>query len=749
MFDTPLLRAVNLSIALLLIAICGAVYWYGWRPLGQTSGDLQAGVSAPASISRDAFGVPHIRAANVDDALFLEGYAMAQDRLWQMDGMRRSAAGELAEVVGAPALESDRLARRFGLARIAQQQEPSLSLGDRAQIAAFARGVNEYIDTHRNSLPLEFALLRYDPRPWTVADTILAGLEMYRQLTSSWRAEIEKLQMREGGDRAKVDFLMPAAAATAPQPGSNAWAISGARSSTGKPILANDPHLEFSLPSPWYLVHLEAPGLNVTGATIVGIPGVVTGHNDRIAWGITNLEFDVQDLYLEDIDLQTGRYMFQGQPQQARLERDVITVKNGQPVPLGTWITRHGPVFVNDGGRQYSLRWTAAEPGGIAFPFLDIDRAQNWTEFLTAIGRFAGPGQNFVYADADGNIGYHATGRLPVRTKCAGDVPVDGASGECEWAGTVPFEQLPQAFNPPSGIIATANQNPFPSQDAAAKPAGAKSTVAKEAAPFLVNGNFAPPYRVKQIRALLASRAKWQPEDMLHVQTDVYSAFHQFLAKQIVTAWDRKKANSQPNADAIAELRKWDGQMKKDAPAPLLVTLTYDELRKAIAEKASPKSGNTFTRSAATASIQRLLTERPPDWFADYDALILSSFDAAVKAGIQREGSKISRWEYGLYQPLRIENPVEGRLPLIGKYFNIGPVSFGGSPTSIQQYTGRLGPSLRIVSNLGDLDHSFANLATGANPSSVFRATIKISGTRITRGAGCPCNSAKWTRRTC
>jgi len=712
-FNTPLLRAINLSIALLLIAICGAVYWYGWRPLGETSGTITAGVSAPATISRDALGIPHIRAASVEDALYLEGYAMAQDRLWQMDGMRRIAAGELAEIAGPAALENDRQARRLRIRRIAEQQQQTLAPAERAQIAAFARGVNEYINTHRTSLPLEFTLLGYDPRPWVISDTILAGLEMHRQLTSSWRAELEKLQMLEGGDRAKVEFLMPTAVATAPQPGSNAWAISGAHSATGKPILANDPHLEFSLPSPWYLVHLEAPGLNVTGATIIGIPGVVTGHNDRIAWGITNLEFDVQDLYREEIDLQTGRYMFQGRQEQARLERDVIVVKGAQPVPLASWVTRHGPVFIDEGGQEYSLRWTAAEPGGLTFPFLDIDRAHNWPEFVAAIGRFAGPGQNFVYADADGNIGYHATGRLPERTKCAGDIPSNGASGDCEWAGYIPFDQLPQAFNPPSGIIATANQNPFASPQADKKETDKKSP----APPFLVNGNFAPPYRVRQIRALLESRAKWQPDEMLRIETDVYSAFHQFLAKQILAAWDRKKSGS-PSASAestaaIAELRKWDGQMKKDAAAPLIVWLTYEELRKAIAQRAAPKMGNNYTRATATASVERLLTERPPDWFADYDAMILASFNTAINNGVNREGSRISRWEYGLYQPLRIVNAVDGRLPLIGKYFNIGPVSFGGSPVSVQQYTGRLGPSLRIVNNLGDLDHSFANLVTG------------------------------------
>lgn len=707
---------MNAIIAVLLIAFGVAVYWYAWRPLGEISGNITAGISGPATISRDAIGVPHIRAANVEDALFLEGYAMAQDRLWQMDGLRRRAAGELAEIAGPAAVEADRESRRVRMRRVAEEQERRLSTGDRETIAAFARGVNEYIESHRTRLPLEFTLLRYDPRPWTIADTVLAGLEMYRELTPGWRAEINKLHALEVGDPAKVEFLFPSAAPTAPQPGSNAWALSGAHTSTGKPVLANDPHLDYAIPSPWYLVHMEAPGMNVTGATIIGIPGVVTGHNDRIAWGLTNLEFDVQDLYREQIDLNTGRYLFQGHEEQARLERDVIAVKGAPSIQIATWVTRHGPVFISDGGRQYSIRWTASEPGGMTFPFVDVDRARNWPEFTTAIGRYAGPAQNFVYADVDGNIGYHATGRLPVRRKCAGDVPSDGASGECEWDGYIPFERLPQAFNPPSGIIATANQNPFSAPaDPGKDPKSADTEKVKDSdGTFLVNGNFAPPYRVRQIRALLQSKAKWKPDEMLRVQTDVYSSFHQFLAKQILRAWDRKKekAPKQQSVDAIDQLRRWDGEMKKDAAAPMIVTLAYNELRKAVGERAAPKFDAGYER-ISSASIGRLLTEHPAGWFADYDALLLRSLDRGVQAGVQREGSKISRWEYGNFQPLAIDHPVDGRLPLIGKYFDIGPVPFGGSPVSIVQYTGRIGPSLRIVDNLGDLDRSLANLVTG------------------------------------
>jgi len=518
----------------LLVAFLAAVYWFAWRALPQTSGEISAPIGGNATITRDALGVPHINAASWEDAIFLQGYAMAQDRLWQMDAMRRRASGELAEVAGAAVISSDQEARRFRLRRLAEQHEKTLTTEERAVFAAFARGVNHYVRTHRGRLPMEFTILHYDPRPWTVRDSILAGLEMYRFLTPNWRAELAKMHMLEQGDREKIEFLFPARTGGEPQPGSNAWAISGAHSATGKPILANDPHLEITMPSPWYLVHLQAPGLDVTGGSIVGLPTVIVGHNRRIAWGLTNLEFDVQDLYREQIDLQTGRYLYQGKAEQARLEREVIAVDGAQPQPATLWVTRHGPIFVNDQGQTYAMRWVAAEPGGFAFPFLDVNRAGTWDEFRGAVARFAGPAQNFIYADVDGNIGYQAGGRLPVRKNCKGDVPTDGSAGECEWEGYVPFEQLPSAFNPVSGVIASANQNTFPLNT-----------------PFKVNGNFAPPYRVQQIRDLLTSKPKWKSEEMISIQTDVYSAFHDFLAHQVVAAFDHQKPARQELADAV------------------------------------------------------------------------------------------------------------------------------------------------------------------------------------------------------
>lgn len=698
-FHTPLLRAINLSIAVLLLAIVAAVYWYGWRPLPKTSGTLRAPISARATITRDQRGIPHISAGSWQDAIFLQGYAAAQDRLFQMDALRRLAAGQLAEVAGKSALDSDEDSHRWRMERIAEAQEHQLTPGSREFLAAYARGVNYFIETHRHSLPPEFAILHYDPRPWSVRDSLLVILQMYRLLTGTWREEMSKYDMLVNGDQAKVDFLYPRRTGSEVQPGSNAWAVSGARSASGKPVLANDPHLDWNLPSEWLLVHLQAPDLDVAGAALPGVPGVIIGHNRRIAWGVTNLGFDVQDLFRERIDLQTGRYLYQGRIQQALLEHDAILVKGQAPEQFDMWITHHGPIFLTEGGASYAMQWMAASDGPLDIPLLQMDRAQDWDQFKTALAAFPGPAQNFVYADAGGNIGYHVAGRLPIRKDCPSDIPLDGTSDQCDWRGVIPFDELPQVYDPPSGMIVTANQNPFPADYS-----------------YQVDGRFGSNYRAKQIRARLESQPKWQAKDMLAVQKDVYSAFSHFLAGQILAAWDKlPEPRRQPGLrPAVELLRSWNGQMEKGTAAPLVAALAYDQLRDAVANRASPGHAvNYQTSYLAPEMIERLLRQRPADWFTDYDALLLKSLADGVAAGEKLQGSKLGRWDYGQYNRLEVDNPVLGKIPLIGSYFDIGPVPMSGSSTTVKQTTRRLGPSMRMVVDLGNLDDSVINITAG------------------------------------
>ena len=696
------LRYFNIAVVVALAAAGLAYYWFVERAAPQVSGTLQAPVSARAHVMRDALGVPHIAAATLEDALVLQGYVTAQDRLWQMDGLRRAAAGRLAEVFGPALLEMDRETRRFRLERIAERQEAELPADDRAALAAYARGVNAFIAAHRSRLPLEFTLLRYDPRPWTIHDSLLIGLFMYRNLGSSWRNELQKAQLLEGGDRAKVDFLFSGRLSGGVSPGSNAWALAGARTASGRPLLANDPHLEYSLPGLWHAVHLQAPGLEVAGVALPGAPGVILGRNDRIAWGATALQFDVEDLYIERFNPQNGAYVFEGKLEQARLEREVIPVQDGRGVEFSVWVTRHGPVL-RDGARFLAVRWAAAEPG-FAYPFLEIDRARNFQEFTAALSRYSGPALNFIYAGADGDIALQVAGRLPIRKTYDGDVPVDGSSGQYEWQGFIPFDQLPRVYNPPSGLVVSANQNPFPA-----------------GYPYRVSGNFASPYRAVQIGNLLSARKNWRAQEMAVVQKDVYSAFSQFLARQVVAAYDRRGVASPQLAGAVRALRSWNGQMET-GPAPFIATLVFQHLRKALAERAAPGKGLEYDVPAAVgissvqvapAVVETLLRQRPPDWFPDYDQVLLRAFLDAAEEGERMLGRDASKWDYGRYNQLLIAHPVFGRLPFVAKYFNLGPLEQSGSGTTVKQTTRRLGPSMRMAVDLSDPGDSRLTLLAG------------------------------------
>jgi penicillin amidase len=420
------------------------------------------------------------------------------------------------------------------------------------------------------------------------------------------------------------------------------------------------------------------------------------GHNDRIAWGVTVLYFDVQDLYMEKLDSRTGRYEFRGQLEQARADRVVIAVKNQRPEVVVTWVTRHGPVIATEGGASMALRWTAADSGGFDFPFPDLNRAANWEQFRRALSRFPGPGLNFVYGDVDGNIGYQAAGRFPIRRKYAGDVPVDGSSGEFEWDGFIPFEQLPSVFNPSSGAIITANQNPFPEQY-----------------PYQVHGNFDSHFRSRQIQALLDSKPKWDPSNQLAIQTDLYSASLHFLAKQTVAAWDRRKPDSEVLSEPVRILREWNGQMDSREPGPFVATLLYQHIRRGIVERAAPGKALLYESRMAAAVVDQLLRQRPAGWFPDYDQFLLASLTEAIDEGKRIQGRDLSRWQYGRFLSLRLPHPVLSRVPYLGRYFTIGPVPMSGSSTSVKQTTLRLGPSMRMIASTADWDASLQNLTIG------------------------------------
>ncbi len=688
---------INVSIAVLAIVLGVAVYWYAFRPLPQTSGEISAPIENTATINRDARGVPHIEAQSWQDAIFLQGYATAQDRLWQMDVLRRFGAGDLATVFGAAAVPSDERSRRMRMRSIAEMDAGCLKPDERAALVEYARGVNYFIDTHREDLPLEFALPghQYDPRAWTIADSILVELVMYRDMTDTLASELERGAFFSVADPAKGNILFPATAGQYVVPGSNAWAVSGARAADGKPMLANDPHLAHGIPGTWHQVHLKAPGLDASGVALPGLPGVVSGHNEQIAWGLTNVSADVMDLYAEQMDERTGRYLYQGKVEQAQLDREVIGVKGAKPVEVDVWVTRHGPIVEHEHGKSFSMRWSASD--GFSWPAMAINQAQNWQQFRAALEPFWGPGQNFVYADRVGHIGYQATGRMPIRRNFDGTVPLDGSSGDFEWDGYVPFEQMPSALDPASGIVASANQRTFPDNFA-----------------FRVTGSFADKYRIDQIRYLLSSKKGLTVADMLAVQKDVYSAYDLFLAKQTVAAVTKRGSNEELVREAVDVLGKWNGQMDLNEAAPAITELLSEQLGKMLVRLAA--AGKPVPAISPRPQVMEgLLRARPAGWVAkdDWNGWLIENLSSVLAIGRKQQGSPVSNWRWGRLHQWSFLHPVGKELPLADRFFNIQTTGMSGSGTTVKQTTATVGPSERLVVDLGDLDKSVQNLVTG------------------------------------
>jgi penicillin G amidase len=731
--NSRVLRLINVSIALLALIGLVVIYWFAYRPLPKTAGSLSAPVRWSSKIVRDERGIPHIETKESQDAYFLEGFVMAQDRLWQMDGLRRFGAGELAEVAGPSAVEFDKAARRLRMRSIGDAWYASLDPDDREAFQQFARGVNYFIEGNRGDYSLEFSIPghSYSPRPWTPSDSLVIGLLMFRDLTDESNDDLELGRYFATGKRELIEKLFPAVEGQALLPGSNSWAVSGAHTASGKPILANDPHLTIRLPSIWYQVHLRSQELNVEGVSIPGVPGVIIGHNRSIAWGLTNLQADVMDLYREHIDMSNGQYMFGGQMQQAQLDRQVIGVYGARPVTLETWVTRHGPVALAEGQANYSVRWTAAL--GAGFPFLALDRATNWTSFRAALSKYWGPPQNFVYADAEGHIGYQAAGAVPIRQGFAGNAPLAGDTGTQEWSGVIPFDEMPSQFDPSSGIIATANQNPFPADFK-----------------YPVTGSFADRYRVMQIRALLGNR-KLTVADMLAIQKDVYSAYHRYLAQRVVAA-GMKKPVTADQQEAINLLRNWSGQMENTLPQPAITQLLSEEIGRSLLAQAGVSdttlgggqaknlassrlnktrptgkpTGKTGSRTALVATrhpamlprpqiIETLVRESAPGWVPqnDWDGFLLARLNDAISVGHARLGSLISKWRWGNSMQWKLSHPVGSLLPMVDRFFNIGPVPMSGASTTVKQTGYNFGPSMRMVVDWGALEKSVLGLPGG------------------------------------
>jgi penicillin amidase len=794
-----ILFTVTPILALLLLA--GAFALRAWvhhaliAALPQLDGSLSVpGLSAPVTVRRDNHGVPHIQAASLDDLVLAQGYVTAQDRLWQMDALRRNAAGDLAEILGSAFLPHDRAQRILQVRTSADRVTAALPASQGHWLEQYAAGVNASIADQRDHLPLEFRILRYTPAPWTPRDSMLIALTMFQDLgtsfpeklsrelitskltpdevadlypVGSWRDhppgqtvdltvpvnEIEQIPLDESQTRlsqpqspTQSPASLPAALATHPSAlpcdsctsGSNNWALSADHTTTGKPILANDTHLAHTLPGIWYESDLEAPGPNgpfhVAGVVIPGTPFIEIGHNAHLAWGLTVLGGDVQDVYIEHLRTENNETQYQTSDQSWHpiLHRsETIHVRNREDVTLDVQLTRHGtmetpiitPIFPQE-KRPLSLRWIIYDPTIPTAPFYDVDAATDWPSFSSAISTYGGPTQNLVYADDQGHIAYHAIGKIPLRgtdpaqPQPIAPIPTDATAPDApthEWSGYIPFDQLPSVLDPPNGILATAN---------------ARTTPDSYTLPITLN--WAAPYRNERIWKLLAFKPRFSPEEMLAIQTDVYSDLDHVIAQRLAYALDH--ATDQPQStgkpyssidkkrlhQAADLLRTWNGQVEASSSAAPIVNATRTALWLLLLEpKLGPAAATLYQWGEKPYAEEQLIMHTPDRWlppsYPNWDVLLT----AAVQRGLLTAHAplNLTQWSSGQAHPVDIEHPIYSQSALL-RFLVALPIGTGVQPqsgdnTTIKQVDRTFGPSERLTVDLANPDNTTLNLVLG------------------------------------
>jgi penicillin G amidase len=682
----------------------------------------------------------------MNDSARALGYIHASERLYQMEIQRRAGQGRLAEIAGADLVGVDKFIRTLGFYRLAVSSFSALSPEAQAYYQAYADGVNAFLISHKGRLAPEFLILGDDPEPWQPADSLVWGKLMSLQLSNNYAVEEARAELAQKMPPDMARLLFPSAPTGSPittQPvgdaihselpsardrlgalialdhgASNEWVIAGARTQTGKPILANDPHLGLEAPILWYLARIVTPGLSIKGASVPGVPGILLGQNDHIAWGFTTADTDTQDLFVETIDPNNpAQYLTPDGAQPFDAHDEIIHVKNAPDVVLKVRATRHGPVLSDideklaglaGAGKAMALAFTGlGDRDTTTEALMRVNRAGNWDEFLDAMKLFQTPTQNIVFADTAGNIGFISPGLVPLRKSGDGLAPADGASGANDWTGFVPFAQLPQAYNPPAGFLFNANNANMPDDNV--------PTFGRD---------WEEPYRARRIQQFFNAIDKHSLDTSAAMQTDLLSlAATDFLPllKRIAPADDRAK-------QALALLAVWDGRMDKNLPEPLIFEAWLSAMRRIMVDE---KTGLALTEKGpyAATTLFSLLTEHPqwcdvpqkPD--PDCHATMGRALDEALALLTQRGGADMSQWRWGAEHVAVLTHKLYSHVPLLDRLSDLSLPSSGGfytldrgegfKPRPDHPFARTHAAGFRGLYDLGDPDRTRFMIATG------------------------------------
>ncbi|AOV09052.1 penicillin acylase family protein [Sporosarcina ureilytica] len=692
-------------------------------------------------VTRDEHGVPHITAASDADLYRAQGYVQAQDRLFQMDMARRQASGSLAEVVGEAAVDTDKHFRTFSLRVAAEDSYDGYSDEAKEVLHLFAEGVNAFIEEAKEArkLPYEFAVLGYTPEPWTAVDSLTIGKYMAYDLGGNW----DTLAVRHWAlnhlelEKAKELFITypenassiiaanresPVEVAGQFNPelvahefnGSNNWVLSGEKTESGFPLLADDPHLGLNTPSIWYQMHLQSPEQNVSGVIFAGVPGIILGHNEDIAWGVTNVGPDVQDLYIEKPNPDDPTlFLYDGKWEQAEVRDETISVKDADDVPFDVMVTRHGPIISDILYKKekptalFSMHWTALEPTKELEAILRMNKSTDWESFEEALEDFHAPAQNFVFAAKDGTIAYKANGRIPIRKKGNGELPVPGDSSEYGWEGYIPYDELPRVVNPEEGFIATANNE-----------------VIGDEYPYHITEFWAQPYRYERIAEVLNEGDNFTAEDMMALQMDQKNLYaREFLGDMLrsVIAID----TDEKYKEIVNVLEEWDQFDDVDSAAPLIFHKWIKQLPVTMFKDEMPKDVYNMLPGKGQITDQLMrdgYAGKPGQWVTAYggiDHWVFNTFKKSIAETTQAFGSDVENWRWGDYHQVTFPHALSSASPLFESFLNPKKQEVGGSNITVQAAafkadgTVHHGAPWRFVADLSDLSAAYHIVGPG------------------------------------
>lgn len=692
-------------------------------------------------VSRDAYGVPHIEAETDADLYRAQGYVQAQDRLFQMDMARRQASGALAEVVGEAALDTDKHFRTFSLRVAAEDSYEGYSAEAKNVLHLFAEGVNAFIDEaiENGELPYEFNLLGYEPEPWTAIDSLTIGKYMAYDLGGNWDALTVRHWALNHFDEEKAKELFIKYPEEAPSiieanketpvqvagqfnvdllphefNGSNNWVVAGEKTASGFPLLADDPHLGLDTPSIWYQMHLRSPEQNVSGVIFAGVPGIILGHNEQIAWGVTNVGPDVQDLYIEKPNPNNPKtFLYDGKWEPAEVRHETISVKGQEDVPFEVVVTRHGPIIsdllyeTEEPNALFSMHWTALEPTKELEAVLKMNKAMDWASFEKALEDFHAPAQNFVFAAKDGTIAYKANGRIPIRKKGNGALPVPGDSSEYGWAGYIPYNELPRVVNPKEGFIATANNEVI----------GAEY-------PYHITTFWAQPYRFERIAEVLNEGANFTAEDMMQLQMDQKNLYAgEFLENMLGSI---QAENHEGKYEEIVQvLQAWEQFDDVDEAAPLIFHKWIKQLPVEMFKKEMPEDVYQMLPGKGQITDQMLRDSydgNPGRWVTEQGGVnrwVYRSLDQSIADITKEFGSDVEDWRWGDFHQVTFPHALSSASSIFEKVLNPKKREIGGSNITVQAAafkgdgTVNHGAPWRFVADLEDLSKAYHIVGPG------------------------------------